>query len=84
MENRLDRNQELQASKAYRAWKPSRCRCRPETKMPGRSKVKGAEKVSAATRASSASRNQAAVFPQGNWDDCVKYIDEIISSKAAN
>ena len=23
-------------------------------------------------------------FPQGNWDDCVKYIDEIISSKAAN
>ena len=23
-------------------------------------------------------------FPQGNWEDCVKYIDEIISSKAAN
>ena len=23
-------------------------------------------------------------FSQGNWDDCVKYIDEIISSKAAN
>ena len=23
-------------------------------------------------------------FPQGNWDDCVNYIKEIISSKAEN
>ena len=23
-------------------------------------------------------------FPQGNWDDCMKYINEMISSKAAN